>query len=194
MVGFSVGSGERIEDATAFEVRVGGSEANVAYALARVGLSASWASVLPRNPLGRRVAATLRSGGIDLTPVVWVDEGRVGIFFIEPGSTPRPTSVTYDRTGSAMAIAEPSSFDWELITNARHLHVSGITFAISPAAARVAETAIREARARGCSVSLDVNHRDRLWTPDEAAQRLGALSGSLDLLICKGSDAEKFFV
>src|SRR5947208_2995426 len=63
MLRLSVRPGDRIEDAPAFDVHVAGSEANVAYAAARVGLRAAWASVLPDNPLGRRVVTTLAGGG-----------------------------------------------------------------------------------------------------------------------------------
>src|SRR5262245_5467171 len=58
----SVRPGERLEDAPAFDVHVAGSEANVAYALARLGRRAAWTSALPADPLGRRVAATLAAG------------------------------------------------------------------------------------------------------------------------------------
>src|SRR5262249_54934686 len=39
----------RLEDASELEVRTGGSESNVAVALARLGLRVAWASKLPRN-------------------------------------------------------------------------------------------------------------------------------------------------
>jgi 2-dehydro-3-deoxygluconokinase len=193
MVRLSVRPGDRLEDAPAFDVHVAGSEANVAYALARMGVLAGWASALPGNPLGERVASTLRAGGVDLTPVVWAERGRVGTYFVQLGSPPRPTTVTYDRAGSTFALTGPSAFDWGLVTDTGHLHVSGITFAISDSAREVAHTAVREAGARGCAVSLDVNHRARMWTAEEAGRTLGALAGSLDLVICKGQDARDVF-
>jgi len=167
MLRLSVPTGGRIQDAPAFDVHVGRPEANVAYALARVGVRSSWASVLPRNPLGERVASVLASGGVDLAPVVWADRGRLGTFFVEGGASPRPTLVVYDRSGSTMAEATPGCFDWDQVVGGRHLHPSGITFAISDSAADVARVAIQEARARGCTVSLDVNRRARLWTPEQ---------------------------
>lgn len=193
MLRLSVPPGIRLHDASAYDVHVAGAEANVAYALARVGVPASWASVLPRNPLGERVASVLASGGVDLAPVVWTDRGRLGTYFVEAGARPRPTLVVYDRSGSTMAEATPACFDWDLVVRGRHLHVSGITFAISEAAAGVARVAIQQARSRGCTVSLDVNHRDRLWTPAEADRTLSALAGSVDLLICRGADAARVF-
>lgn len=189
----SVRPGDLIESAPTYDVHVAGSEANVAYALARMGLRAGWISALPANPLGRRVATTLRSAGVDVGSVVWSDGGRLGTYFVELGDVPRPTLVTYDRSHSALAEATPEQFDWSVLDRARHLHLSGITFALSEQARQVASVAVVEAHRRGCSVSLDVNHRARLWSAAEAAATLDALAGTLDLLICKGQDANDLF-
>ena len=131
--------GERLEDARSLDLHIGGSEANVAFALAQIGLASSWTSVLPRNPLGRKVASTLASGGVDLATVVWQDGGRLGTYFIELGSHPRRTDVVYDRIGSAMSLATPDLFDWDQICQARLLHLSGITTALSPGCAQVVD-------------------------------------------------------
>src|SRR5215471_9727891 len=77
MLRLSVRPGDRLEDAPAFDVHVAGTEANVAFAAARVGLRSAWVSSLPANPLGRRVAATLAAGGVDVSLVHWVEAGRV---------------------------------------------------------------------------------------------------------------------
>jgi 2-dehydro-3-deoxygluconokinase len=193
MLRFSVRPGDRIQDAPAFDVHVAGSEANVAYALARVGLRSSWVSVLPRNPLGQRVATTLMSCGVDLSNVVWVESGRLGTYFVELSSPPRPTTVTYDRAGSTMSLATPDLFDWPLVCDTRLLHVSGITLGISASARDVAKTAVREARVAGCLTSLDVNYRARVWGLEEAADAMASLAGELDLVICTGEDARDLF-
>jgi 2-dehydro-3-deoxygluconokinase len=193
MIRFSVRSGERILEAPSYDVHVAGSEANVAYALSRVGIPAAWASVLPRGPLGQRVAVTLRSGGVDLAPLAWVDQGRVGTYFVEIAAPPRPTSVTYDRAGTTMALATPDQLDWPAVCDSRVVHVSGITFGISPQGRELASRAAREARERGRLVSLDVNYRARLWPPEEAAAALLPLAGGIDLLLCKLDDARDLF-
>src|SRR2546421_12052253 len=112
MLRLSVRPGDRIEDAPALEVHVAGSEANVAYAAARVGLRSAWVSALPDNPLGHRVATALMAGGVDTSLVRWVPNARLGLYFVELASAPRPISVTYDRAGSAMARASVDDFDW----------------------------------------------------------------------------------
>jgi 2-dehydro-3-deoxygluconokinase len=193
MLRLSVRSGERLEDAPAFEVHVGGSEANVAYALARIGLRAAWTSVLPANPLGRRVTATLAAGGVDVAGVVWTPDGRLGTYYVEFGSAPRTTRVVYDRAGTPMAAATPDLFDWERVCDARVVHLSGITTALSASAHALVEAAIAEARRRDRLVSFDVNYRQRLWSPADAARSLVAIAPSLDLVIATIEDARDLF-
>src|SRR5438445_437357 len=152
MLRLSVRPGDRIEDAPAFDVHVAGSEANVAYAAARVGLRAAWTSILPDNPLGHRVATTLAAGGVDTSLVRWKAGGRLGLYFIELGAAPRPISVTYDRAASTMALASTSDFDWPAVVDAQVLHVSGITLGLSASCRGLAKHAMQEARRDAAAV------------------------------------------
>ena len=36
----------------------------------------------------------------------------MGLYFLEPGASLRPSRIIYDRAGSAFALAAPDSFDW----------------------------------------------------------------------------------
>jgi 2-dehydro-3-deoxygluconokinase len=193
MLRLSAPAGERLQEARSLDLNVGGSEANVAFALAQIGVASSWTSVLPSNPLGRKVASTLASGGVDVSTVIWRDEGRLGMYFVEFGSFPRPTEITYDRVGSAMSLATPDIFDWDRICQARLLHLSGITAALSPGCAQVNERAIGEAKGHGCLVSFDVNYRQRLWNAESAARSLVGIASGLDVVICSMEDARDLF-
>lgn len=189
MLRLSVPAGERLQEARDLDLHVGGSEANVAFALARIGVPSSWTSVLPSNPIGRKVASTLASGGVDLSTVIWTDEGRVGVYYVEFGSFPRRTEITYDRAGSAMSLATPDMFDWDRVCEAGLLHLSGITSAISPGCAQVVERAVQEAKAHAGLVSFDVNFRQRMWSADAAARSLRQIAAGLDVIICSTEDA-----
>src|SRR5436309_14431039 len=162
MLRLSVRPGERLEDAPAFDVHVAGSEANVAYAAARVGLGAAWVSALPDNALGRRVARTFAAGGVDTSPVQWVKAGRLGLYFVQLATAPRPIDVLYDRANSAMALASAEAFDWAVVADTQVLHVSGITLALSDSSRAVARQAVEHAKNVGASVTIDVNYRQRL--------------------------------
>ncbi len=89
---------------------------------------------------------------------------RLGIYFLENGANQRPSRVTYDRAGSAIATAKPGEFDWNAIFDgASWFHITGVTAAISQSAADVCLEAARAARAKGLTVSCDYNYRKNLW-------------------------------
>jgi 2-dehydro-3-deoxygluconokinase len=193
MLRLSVGPGHRLEDAHYFDVHVAGSEANVAFAAARVGLRSAWVSALPANPLGRRVAATLAGGGVDVSLVHWVTGGRLGLYFVEMGAAPRPISVVYDRAESAMAQATPDLFDWEAGGDTDFMHVSGITLGLSSSGGDIARRAMQEGRTRGATVTFDVNYRQRLWDAKAAAAAVEKVASLVDVLICTAEDARDLF-
>jgi len=193
MVRLSVRPGDLLQDADVFNVHVAGSEANVAYAAARVGLSAAWVSALPSNPLGTRIATTLTAGGVDTSLVRWVDGGRLGLYFVELGTPPRPTNVIYDRAASAMAMAAPELFDWTIAADTDFLHISGITLGLSDSCRDIARQAMEAARSRGAVVTFDVNYRQRLWGPDAAASAARDIAPLVDVLICTAEDARDLF-
>ena len=193
MLRLSVRPGDRIEDAEAFEVHVAGSEANVAYAAARVGLRSAWVSALPDNPLGHRVATTLAAGGVDTSLVSWVPNARLGLYFVELATAPRSISVTYDRAGSAMALASVGDFDWPRVADTKFMHVSGITLGLSASCAEIAQRAMQEARQHGARVTFDVNYRQKLWGAEAAAAASRVAARLADLVICTLEDARDLF-
>src|SRR5919109_339396 len=97
----------RFETARQLDVQVGGAEANVAAACARLGLRTAWLSALPRNPWGARVRRELTGHGVDCSYVRTVDDARLGVYFLEFGAPPRPIRVLYDRRDSAFARMTP---------------------------------------------------------------------------------------
>ena len=194
MLRLSPPGGQRLAQAATLEAWAAGSESNVAAALAALGLAATWVSRLPGHALGHRIADALRARGVDVSHVVWTPpDERLGVFYAEAAAAPRAGAVLYDRAGSAAASLCPADVPDALLDAHRHLHVSGITPALSPSCAETVEDAIRRARARGRTVSLDVNYRARLWPPARAADVLAPLLGAADVLICARGDAARLF-
>lgn len=190
MIRFSTVPGERLETALSLEAGIGGAESNVAVALSRLGRPVAWSSVLPRNPFGERIAGELRRHGVDVSLIRWVDQGRVGTYFLDTGSAPRPTHVLYDRAGSAIATADPDDIDPTIVRRARHLHLTGITPALSPSCSTIVERLAAEAQAAQVTISLDVNYRSLLWEPHQAAEVLEPLCRTVTVLICGRADAQ----
>jgi 2-dehydro-3-deoxygluconokinase len=183
----------RLEETAELELRIGGSESNVAVALARLGLKSAWVSKLPVNPLGKLVARRLQSLGVDVSHLLWSDEGRVGVYFIEPGAAPRPSRVLYDRANSAASTMRPEEMPWSLLAESRHLHLTGITPALSESCRRVVERAIELAREARLTISFDVNYRAKLWSAAEARAVLEPLLAQVNLLISTEADARLLF-
>ena len=59
---------EKIRMASSFEASYGGSEANIALALANLGIDSTFFSVVPNNSLGKSAVRWLRSNDVHCTP------------------------------------------------------------------------------------------------------------------------------
>ncbi|MCM0000251.1 MAG: sugar kinase [Erythrobacter sp.] len=149
--------------ASSLDMVVGGAEANVASALASLGHAVRFAGVVADNPLGERALAALRASGVGAAHITRAP-GRMGLYFLEAGSGPRPSAITYDRGGSAFAEAAPQSIDLAgALAGARLLHCGGITPALGPKGVALARAAQAAARAAGVPVCFDGNFRAQLW-------------------------------
>ena len=61
---------DKIRVATNFEISYGGSEANIALALANLKIDSTFFSVVPDNSLGKSAIRMLRSNDVHCTPVI----------------------------------------------------------------------------------------------------------------------------
>src|SRR5688572_29246286 len=113
MIRLSPPNFQRLEQTATLDVNIGGAEYNVALGAARLGTSAAWVSRLPDNALGRRVANKAREQGVDVGHIAWAKDARLGLYFLEQGALPRPSSVLYDRAPSAIAQVKPGEIDWK---------------------------------------------------------------------------------
>jgi 2-dehydro-3-deoxygluconokinase len=195
MLRLSAPGSSRLEEAISLDVRIGGSESNTAVAMARLGLRVAWWTKLPDNPLGRRIENEIRRWGVDTTQVVWDQSpaSRAGLYFVEFGVPPRGIDVTYDRARSAASAIGPADVPEQAIREARLLHLTGITPALSPACAEAMQHAINIARSAGTLISFDVNYRAKLWSPEQARAGLEPLMQGVDLLRSSRADAVLLF-
>lgn len=191
MVRLATPPGVALENAYALHVNAAGSESNVAIGLARLGVPARWVSLLADDPLGRLIANSIRAHGVDVA-AVWrpAEAARVGVYFIELGSPPRPTQVLYHRSHSAFSVARPDDMDWSVLGGARYLHLSGVAVAVNP---QLCQAAIEEARRLGLALSFDVNYRVKLWDARTARAALQVVAYGAEVLFCTSDDAERVF-
>lgn len=179
----------RLDIARSLDIQVGGSESNTAIGLARLGKNVAWWSRLPMNPLGQHVAQTLRTYGVDVSGIYWQENGRLGTYFIEFGSSPRPTQVIYDRANSAASQMQPDDFDWTLLKHTRRLHLTGITPALSQSCLETVRHAITEAKSNDVAISFDINYRAKLWTWDQCRPYMDELASASQLALIALRDA-----
>lgn len=170
-----------------------GAEANVAVALSNFGDEAEFVTALPDNDIGRAACRELMRYGVKTDNIVYTGD-RLGIFFAEKGASQRPSKVIYDRKNSAIASADPSSFDWEKIFDgADWFHITGITPALSDSLAKISVDAVKAAKKAGLTVSCDINYRSKLWSAQKARPVMAEIMKYVDVCIGNEEDAEIVF-
>jgi 2-dehydro-3-deoxygluconokinase len=183
----------RLLQATSLDMTFAGGEANVAVALAMLGLDAAFVTKLPNNDIAQACINQLRGLGVDTKLIVRGGE-RMGLFFLEHGAAQRGGTVLYDRANSAISQVNADDFNWDAIfASATWFHFTGITPALSDAAAAAALTAAKTARAHGLTVSCDLNFRKKLWSSAKANQVMSGLMPFVDICIANEEDAETVF-
>ncbi len=191
MLRLSTPGNEKFIQADEFDVCYGGGEANVAVSLANYGHDASFVTKVPENPIGECAVAALRKYGVDTKHIAKGGE-RLGIYFLETGSAMRASNVVYDRAHSSISTAVAEDFDFDAIfADADWFHFTGITPAVSDAAAELTEIALKAAKKHGVKVSVDLNFRKKLWSSEKAQKIMTNLMQYVDVCIGNEEDAEK---
>lgn len=181
-----------------FHRSVAGAESNVAVAMSRLGHRVRWIGRVGADPLGDGVLATLRAEGVDLSHVIVDGDAPTGIL-VRDRHPARPIQVVYHRAGSAGSRLQPEDLRADQLRDARLLHVSGVTAALSPSASAATLRACELARAAGVPVSFDPNLRTKLWSVEEAIPVLSelarratvVLAGVGETALLAGSDRPK---
>lgn len=168
-----------------------GSEANVAVSLAQFGVESKFVTKLPDSDVGTAAARSLAYFGVDTSGIKFGD-GRMGIYYLEKGASQRPSKVIYDRAYSAVSLAKQDDFDWDgLFADVDWFHWSGITPALSSGVADITLEACKAAKARGVTVSCDLNYRKKLWDTGTAFRVMTGLMPYADVCVANEEDAEK---
>lgn len=183
---------ERFLQSPSLEATFGGGEANVAVSLANYGLDAEFLSVIPDNAIGDAAIGELRRFNVDTSKVIRT-EGRMGIYYLETGANQRASKVIYDRAYSAISLFDPAGYDWDSIyEGVKWLHISGITPAISEETKDASILAVKEAKKRGVTVSIDLNYRKNLWKYGvDAKEVMTEMTKYADIIIANEEDCQK---
>jgi len=164
--------GGKINSSKDFKVDYAGSESNVASSLGKLGNNVSFVTKLPVNQLGDAAVSSLAFYGID-TQYILRGEDKIGTYFIEIGTSIRPSSVIYDRKNTAISNIQANEFDWETILRGKKwIFLSGITPVLSEQCALEVIKVAKTAKATGVKVAFDMNYRRTLWKDAASARAI----------------------
>jgi len=167
---------------------VAGAESNVAIGVRRLGHSVAWAGRVGADPIGRLVIRELRAEGVDVSHATTDTDAPTG-FMLKVRRTTATSEVIYSRKGSAGSRLNSDDLDTALIAAARVLHITGITMALSDSARDCVFAAVDVARSHDVRISLDVNHRNALWTDAAARSALIEVASRCDFIFASQHEA-----
>ena len=184
---------QRFVQTSVFEATYAGGEANVAVSLANYGNEVAFVSKVPEHEIGQNAVNALRRYGVD-TGMMLRGGPRLGVYYCEKGASQRGSKVIYDRAGSSIAIAKRDEFDWDVIFDGVDwFHFTGITPALGGEMPEVCLDACKAAKAKGITVSCDLNYRGKLWSREIAGEVMGQLMPYVDVCIANEEDAKDVF-
>ena len=183
---------ERLFQSPVLEASFGGGEANVAVGLSRLGMEAYFVTALPDNLIGNACIGELKKHGVRTDFIVRSGQ-RIGVYYLEAGANQRPSKVVYDRAGSSISTLGSGVIDWDAVfKGASWFHITGITPAISPSAAELAEESMKKAKEHGVTISCDLNYRKKLWKYGKSAPEvMTKLLKIADVAIGNEEDCQK---
>ena len=161
-----------------------GAELNVAIGLARLGLRVGYLSRLGADSFGQFLLDTMASEGITTALVDVCNSRPTGFMLKARAADGQDPQIEYHRRGSAAAGMGPGDLTRLAAVRARHLHLTGISPALSAGCRELVFDAVRWARRHGLSVSFDPNLRPWLWPcAAEMASTLNELAAMCDLVL-----------
>ena len=180
-MGLLIGGSKGIEHSASLDKSFGGAESTVAMGLARLGHRVGWFSLLGDDPMGRLILKTIRGEGVDVSRARLTAEAPTGLILRE--QLAGKMSVYYYRKFSAASRMRPEDLDAGYLSQAKFLHLTGITPALSPNCRDTVREAIRIAKSSGVKVVFDPNLRLKLWGLDEARKVLLELAEEADYFL-----------
>jgi 2-dehydro-3-deoxygluconokinase len=166
----------------------GGDTSNAAIAAARQGARVAYLTRIGDDDFGRLLLDLWRREGVATEHIVHDPNAHTGIYFVTHGAGGHRFS--YMRAGSAASRMAPDNLSLAPVAQARWLHVSGISQAISASACATVAAAIELARAHGVRVSYDANLRLRLWPLERAKEVIGNTIAQTDLFLPSLEEAQ----
>ncbi|MEO9653613.1 5-dehydro-2-deoxygluconokinase [Marinomonas sp.] len=166
-----------MSDVSGFDKFVGGSPANIAVALTRLGAKAGLISCVSDDSLGHYVCDYLRDSGVDLQGMAIDQSGsRTSLAVTEMKA--QDCQVVIYRNHAADLTLSIDQIDKDYISQAKILLISGTALSTSPSR-EAAIAAMRYARESHTKVILDIDYRAYSWRCPEDSSLYYQLAASL---------------
>lgn len=169
----------------------GGSEANVAAALASWRIPVSFCTALPANFLGDALIEKLYAQNIDTSAILRTGH-KTGLYYLQGEHTLSNEGVIYDRVNSSFYNLTPGSINWNNVLNGiRWFHFNAASAGLNAQTAAVCKEALQACARRSITVSMYMQHEPALWYNETApAQLLPELLPHCDVLITNMESVE----
>ncbi len=155
-----------MEETETFTKYVGGSPANIAIGMARLGKKVGFIGRVADDQFGRFVVNYFNNEGINTTNIVVDKEGaKMGLAFTEIKS-PTESSILMYREGVADLKINPKDVSEAYIKNAKSLLISGTALSKSPSR-EACFVAMEYAVKHGTVIIFDIDYRPYSWNSKE---------------------------
>jgi len=171
--------GARLEDAQNFAKYLGGSSANVAVGLARLGLRVAMLTRVGDEHMGRFVRASLAAEGVDVAAVKTDPSRLTGLVLLGIEDAANFPHIFYRENCADMGL-EAADVDVAPFATAKALALTG-THLSTESARAATRRAIALAKIHGLRVVLDIDHRPVLWGLAGHAGGAERAGGSLEV-------------
>ncbi|MCC2523741.1 5-dehydro-2-deoxygluconokinase [Vibrio coralliilyticus] len=171
-----------IQDISGFNKFVGGSAANIAVAVNKLGGKVGFIGCVAKDSFGDYVKHYMSGLGINLNGMMTDDSGsRTSVAFTE--MKPSDCDVLIYRNNASDLTLKPEQIDADYIASSKVLIVTGTALAQSPSR-EATLLAMQYARSGGTLVVLDVDYRPYSWRTDvDASIYFGIASQLSDIVI-----------
>ncbi|MDF2800740.1 MAG: 5-keto-2-deoxygluconokinase [Anaerocolumna sp.] len=172
-----------LSESTTFTKYLGGSPANIAVGMARLGRKVGFVSKVSSDQFGDFVVDYFEKEGIDTSHISRCTNGeKLGLTFTEILSETESSILMY-RNGIADLQLDVSDIDEEYIKNAKAMLISGTALAMSPSREAVLK-AISLANKHNTVVIFDIDYRPYNWkNEDEIAIYYSMVAGNSDIIL-----------
>ena len=176
-------------EGTVYQQNPGGSPANMACAMARLGVRSAFIGKVGNDPFGKSCRAALLRSGVDVSHLILSDQYQTPLAFIQQGEEGKQFTFYRNKMTADLNLLE-QDIDPEIFNDLKVFHFSSVSLTCEPARSTVLNAAAM-ARECGALISFDPNLRLNLWqSPEEARTIILQCLPLVDVLKLTQADME----